>query len=175
MLAQNVGVAEQFGNAFDHGQNLVPANERVQARSEIRLGREAAGDAQRESDFRLSADGASDRGQADVIDFRIRAPHAASGDRDFEFARQVVKLGVAGEQPRRFQHQRRCVDDFVGIDACDRASGHVTHHIAAGAGGVQANLPKAVENFRQRFDGDPVQLNILADGEVGDSVGVTGG
>ncbi len=74
MFAQNVGVAEQFGNALDDGQNLIPANKRIQSRAKIRLGRESARDSQRETDFRLAANSASDRGQANVVDFRIRAP-----------------------------------------------------------------------------------------------------
>ena len=36
-------------------------------------------------------------------------------------------------------------------------------------------MPQAFENFRQRFDRDPVELNVLANGEIGDSVGVAAG
>ena len=175
VFAQHVRVAEQFGDAPDHRQHLVPAHERVEARAQIRLGREPAGNAQGEADLRLSANHASDRGQADIVDLRIRAPHAASGDRDFELARQVVELGIPRQQLRRFERQRRSIDDFVGIDTRDRASGHIAHDIAAGAGRVQAHLPESFEHFRQSFDRDPVQLDILPNGEVGDSVGVAGG
>ena len=175
VFAQNIGVAEQFRNPFDHGQNLIPAHEGVQARAEIRFGRESSGNAQREADFRLSADRARNRGQANVIDFRVGAPYGASGDRDLELARQVVELGIAGQQLRRLMYERRCVDDFVGVYAGDGASGHVADNIAAGSGGVESDLPEAVEDFGQRFDSDPVQLNVLADGEVGDSVGVLAG
>ena len=46
MLAQNLGVTEQFGNSLDHRQNLIPPDKRVQPRSEIGFGREPAGNAQ---------------------------------------------------------------------------------------------------------------------------------
>ena len=99
----------------------------------------------------------------------------ASGDRNLEFARQVVELGVSRQQPRGFEHQRRGIADFVGIDARNRAAGDVADDIAARSGRIQAHLPEAIEHLRQRFDGDPMQLNILTDGEVGDSVGVKAG
>ena len=74
MFAQNIGIAEQFGNALDHRQDLIPAHKCIQPRAEIRIGRKSAGDSQRESNFRLSAERAGDRGQANVIDLRIGAP-----------------------------------------------------------------------------------------------------
>jgi hypothetical protein len=43
MLAQLARLAEQFGDTFDNGFNLVPANERVQAGREMRFGGESAG------------------------------------------------------------------------------------------------------------------------------------
>ena len=55
MFAQHVGVAEQLGNSFDHRQNLVPADERIQPCSEIRFGRESACDSQGEADLGRSA------------------------------------------------------------------------------------------------------------------------
>ena len=54
MLAKNFGVAEKFGYAFDHRHNLIPADEGVEARSEVRLGRKATGHTERESDFWLA-------------------------------------------------------------------------------------------------------------------------
>src|SRR5580700_7492732 len=76
---------------------------------------------------------------------------------------------------RSFENQRRGVNDFVGVHAGDGASGHVACNVAASACRIQSDLPEAVEHFRQRFDGDPVQLNVLANAEVGDSVGVLAG
>ena len=51
MFAQHVGIAEQLSNAFDHRQNLIPANKCVQARPKIGFGRKPAGDSQGKSDL----------------------------------------------------------------------------------------------------------------------------
>ena len=117
----------------------------------------------------------TNHGQADVVDLGIRAPLAASRDRNLELARQVVELGVACQQPRGFENQRRGIDDFVSIDSCDRAAGDVAYHVTAGAHRIQPHRPQALHNFRQGFNRDPVQLNVLAHGEVGDSVGIKAG
>src|SRR5208282_4946906 len=98
VFAQHVGDTEQFGNALDHGQNLIPANKSIQAGAEIRFSGKSAGNAQREANFRLAASRASDRRQTDVVDFGIGAPGVASGDRDLELARQVVELGVSSQE-----------------------------------------------------------------------------
>ena len=72
-------------------------------------------------------------GQANVVDLRIRAPDAASRDRDLEFARKVIKVVVAGQQSRRFKRQRRSIANFIGIDSGDGATCHVSCDITAGA------------------------------------------
>src|SRR6202453_3280088 len=87
MFAQHIRVAEQLGNSTDHGQHLVPTNKCVEACAQVRFRREPTGNSQRKTDFRLSADDARSRSQADIIDLRIRAPHSASSDRDLELAR----------------------------------------------------------------------------------------
>ena len=61
----------------------------------------------------------------------------------------------------------RGIDQFVGGNAGQRAAGHVAHHVAAGALGRKADRVERVHNLRQRLDGEPVQLNVLADGDVG--------
>ena len=55
MLAQDLGIAEELGNALDHRHDLIPADERVQARAEIGFGGKPTGNSQRESNFRLAA------------------------------------------------------------------------------------------------------------------------
>ena len=117
MFAENLGIAEEFGNALDDRHDLIPADERVEARTEIRFCGESSGNAQGESNFRLAPMRARDRGQADVVDLRIRAPGVASGDGDLELARQVVELGISREQAatlrapaarrQRFRRHRR--------------------------------------------------------------------
>ena len=51
MLAQDLGIAEELGNALDDRHNLIPADESVQPSAEIRFGRKSAGHAQREANF----------------------------------------------------------------------------------------------------------------------------
>ncbi len=51
VLAQLVGLAEDFGDALDHRQDLVPAHEGVQPRGQVRLGRKSAAYPQREAGF----------------------------------------------------------------------------------------------------------------------------
>ena len=52
------------------------------------------------------------------------------------------------------------------------AAGDIADHIAAGAFGRQADCVEGVNDLRQRFDREPVKLNVLADGYVGEVAGV---
>src|ERR1051326_2764957 len=97
MLAQDIGVAKQFRNALDHWQHLVPTNKGVEASPQIRFGREASRNSQGKSNLGLSCYSSGDRGQANVVNLRIGAPRVASGNRDLEFARQVIEIGIARE------------------------------------------------------------------------------
>src|SRR4030081_973012 len=113
----------------------------------------------------MGAGAAADSGQADVINLRIRAPYVAAGNRNFEFARQVVKIIVAPKRLADLQSQWRCVANLVRVDSRDGASGNVAGYVTAGAHRAKAALLKGVEHFRQSLDGDPVQLNVLPDRE----------
>ncbi len=56
-----------------------------------------------------------------------------------------------------------------------RAAGDVADYIAARASGGEADGFELLEKFGKRFDADPVELNILADGDIGYTVAVMGG
>ena len=45
-------------------------------------------------------------GEGNVVDFRVGAPRRAAGGRNLEFARQVVKVRVGGEQLGDLNGQR---------------------------------------------------------------------
>ena len=110
---------------------------------QIGLGGKSSRDAQREADFGRPAQHARRGRQSDIVDLRIRAPHAASGNRDLEFAGQVVEVAVARQHSRRFERQRRSIANFVRIYSRDRAAGDIAHHVAAGANRVQSHAPSA--------------------------------
>ncbi len=172
MFAQHARVAEELGRGADDRRDLVGADEGVETSGEMGLGGEAAADAQREADFALAAEGAFDGGEADVVNLGIRAPDRAADDADFEFARQIVKFAAGADGRAGFQYQRRGVVQFVGGDAGERAAGDVASHIAAGAFAAEADGFERVDDFGNRFDGKPVELNILTDGNIGDAASV---
>ncbi len=138
----------------------------------MRIGGEAATDAQGEAHFAPAVAMTGGSGEADVVDFRIGAPVAAAGDGNFKFAREIVKLGVAAELAVDFQRERRCVDNFLAVEPRERAAGNVAGHVAAGSGSGEARFPESLQEVGQRLDGDPMQLNILAHGDVRDAAAV---
>jgi hypothetical protein len=96
---------------------LVRLNERVKRYREVRIGGKTASDAHCKTYFGLSGATSSRGGETDVIDFGIRAPVAASGDGDFKFAREIVKLGIAAEFAVDLQRERGGINYFVAIEA----------------------------------------------------------
>ena len=99
----------------------------------------------------------------------------ASSNRNLELARQVIEFGIPRQHLRSLQHQRRRIDDLARVNSRNRAAGNVAYHVPAGSRGVKTDFPEAVENVGKSFDRDPVQLKILTDSEIGDSIGVATG
>ena len=108
--------------------------------------------------------------KADVVNFGVGAPVGAAGDGDFEFAREIVELRVAAEFVFQRMNERADVGEFVSVYASERAASDVARDVAAGASSGEADGLKAVDQFRDRFDADPVKLDVLADGDVGNAV-----
>ena len=86
----------------------------------MRIGRKAATDSQRVSNFRVFR--TANRGQANIVDLGIGAPHAAARDADLELARQIVEVAVAHEKTVGLESQRGRIADFVGIHSGQRDS-----------------------------------------------------
>ncbi len=107
-LAQALLVAEDFSDGANYGDGLMRQQEGVEAHGEMRLVGEAAADAQRVADLAVACGGR----EADVVDLGIGAPRGAAGGGDLEFARQVVELGIGGEQLRDFDGDGRGVDEL---------------------------------------------------------------
>ena len=136
----------------------------------MRFGGESAGDAEREADFLAGIAGAARGGETDVVNFGIGAPVRAAGDGDFEFAREIVELWIAAELFIEREDKRGDIGDFVGVNAGERAAGDVSRDVTAGAGGAEADGVEAFKEIGKMFDGDPVELDVLANGDVGDAV-----
>ena len=64
VLAQFSTLAENFGDALEHRNHLVPLHKSIEPHREMRISREPAADAQRETNFGISVERARDRGQA---------------------------------------------------------------------------------------------------------------
>src|ERR1700722_9978371 len=92
-FAQHDLLAEDLYDGGYNFESLRLRDEGGNAHSEVRFVRQTAADAQCVTDFVSALDG----GEGDVVDLRVGAPQRAAGDGDFEFARQVVELGVGGE------------------------------------------------------------------------------
>ena len=114
-------------------------------------------------------------GQGDVVDFGVGAPLGAAGDGDFELAGEIVKVRIAGEFFIERKDDGGDIRDFVGIDASEGASSDVARDITAGASGGQANGVQTFENIGNGFDRNPMELNVLTDGNVGEAVAIFGG
>jgi len=118
---------------------------------------------------------AEDGGEADVVDFGVGAPVGAGGDGDFIFAGKIIELRIAAEFAIESEHGVRDIGKFVSMDAGERAAGDIAGHVTAGTCGGKADGAKTIEDIGDGFDFDPVELDILANGDVGDSVAMFGG
>src|SRR3984893_4189740 len=171
-LTQNFAGAENFRHAADYLDDLAGLDESVECHREVRIGGKTASDAQCKTYLGFSVTAPSGGGEADVVDFGIGAPVAATGNGDFEFAGQIVKIGIATEFAVDLQRERGGVDNLLPIEAGEQASGDVAGDVYAGARSGEANVPKALQNNWQRFYRDPVQLNVLTYGDVCDAAAV---
>src|SRR6266481_870424 len=58
----------------------------------------------------------------------------------------------------------------MGVNSGQGAAGDVARDVTAGAGGAEAHGPEAFEKFGKIFDADPMELDVLTDGDVGYAV-----
>ncbi len=61
---------------------------------------------------------------------------------------------------------RRGIDQLVSVNAGQRTARYIAHHVAARALGREPNGVQRVHHLRQRFDRQPMQLNVLAHRDV---------
>src|SRR5215472_5292246 len=105
--------------------------------------------------------------------------HLVPLDEGVEFYREVGLGGkAAGDAERKTNFfaamagaTRGGEADVVnfGVGAPIGAAGDVAGDVAASAGGGEAGGPEAIEDLGKIFDGHPVELDILADSDIGDA------
>src|SRR5215469_6335503 len=130
----------------------------------MRIGGQSARHAQGKAKLTV---GAARRSQSNVVDLGIGAPNAASRNADFEFARKIVELGVAGELAIGLGDELRGVKNLVAINTSERASDDVAYVVATGAHRGKTGAPQVFQQVGEIFDRHPVKLYVLADGDVG--------
>src|SRR5437870_13134665 len=96
----------------------------------------------------------------------------AAADGHLVLARKVGKVAISEEVARDALDDLAAVVDLVGIDSSDRAAGDVTRDVAARADRGQVDRVDLLNHLGNRLDGEPVELDILARGDVGDVVAV---
>src|SRR5213075_2886618 len=133
---------------------------------EVRIGGKPTRDAQRKAGFFTVQAPALHRGKSYIINFRIRAPVAATGDGDLEFTRQIVKFIVPADVTVQRKGQGRGIAVLVRVKTSHRAARNISRNVAAGASGRQSHAPKRLENIRERFDGHPMELHVLPHGDI---------
>jgi hypothetical protein len=183
VLAEFGLLFEDADDCGDDVEGLVLRDEGGDALGEVGLGGETAADAEGVADLFLagieSVNSAwfvsLDGGEADVVNLGEGAPDGASGDGDLELAGEVVELGVGGEEMRDLHGEWAGVQEFLVLNAGERAAGDVADYVAAGALGGEVDLGEGVDGLDEGVDGEPVELDVLAGGDVGQVAGVFAG
>ncbi len=114
------------------------------------------------------------RPQADVVDLHPGTVLEAAGHADLELARQVRVLAVAGEEVRDRLRDGHRLDDLVGVHPADRAAADVARRVAARLDGRQADVMEALPDARDVLDPQPMQLDVLAGGQIGIAIAEDG-
>src|SRR5947209_9791010 len=135
----------------------------------MRLGGKTAAYANREACFAI----AHCRSKSEIVDLRIGAPVAAAADADLVLAGKVVKIRIANEQLGRLKQERRGIHQFIGIHPGQRASGDIAGHVTAGGHGGEPSADKRLDEIGQIINLYPMQLNILANSDVGDTARIS--
>ena len=107
-----------------------------------------------------------DEPQADVVRLGDGAVPQRPGHRDLELAWQIGELGVQGRPLAQQLAVRPGIGDLVRCDAGQMVAGDVANAVAAGLDGVHVHRGEVGEDVRYPLQGRPVELDVLAGGEV---------
>jgi len=157
-------VPEHAGDGGPRLGNETGLHERPEPLGEVGVGGQASAYPQVESHLAATFD-AHERY---VVDLVLRALLPATRYRCLVLPRQVRELPVAHVPALRVHQVRRGVDQLLGVDPGEGAADHHPRGVAAGLLGGQAYRLDALPDPGHVLDADPVELDILAVGDVGD-------
>ena len=120
------------------------------------------------------ARGVAQQAQAHVVPRRGGAVFGSTGDGHLEFARQERELGVQGAPLAHDFGKGARVGHLIGGDASQGIGGDVADAVARGLDAVHVDLGQKVHHVGRARQGNPVELHVLARGEVAATVGQGG-
>src|SRR5208337_2747388 len=100
-------------------------NECIEAKSQMRFVREPSTNAERVAHFAVMFR----RGKCNVVDLRVAAPRGAARGANLELAREVIERWIRRQQMSDLDSDGRGVNQFIGGNPGQRASGHIADHI----------------------------------------------
>ena len=103
---------------------------------------------------------------ADVVGADRGAVAVGPHDRDLELARQIGEFRVRDGPLAQDLGIDPAIDDLVGGGADELVGGHVADAVAAGLKGVHVHFGQFAQDGGSVFQLDPVELEVLARGEV---------
>src|SRR5919106_2395141 len=136
-----------------------------QSLSEHRIGREAAPYPEVESSPPVRVDGPH---EGEVVNLVLAALVGAARDRDLVLAGQVRELQVARELGVGLQKDFRCVDHLGSIHPRKGTSEDIPGSISACLGRGEADSLELAPYLGHVLDADPVELDVLAVGDIGE-------
>ena len=156
-------VAEDLRHPVPGVGDPVGSHERAEPLTQPGRRRQAAADPQVVTDAEL---GVLDCHEGHVVDLVHDVLARVPGDGRLELAGQVGQRGVADESRGDLVDLRSRVDELVGGDARDGRAQHDARHISARFGRAETDGFEPAPDLRHRLDLDPVQLDVLAVGQV---------
>ena len=162
VVAPAVAVVDAH-DGLDEDEDLLPGQELADDAADDRRAAHAAADQHLEADL---AGVVLQQLQADVVPADGGAVFARAGDGDLELARQEGELRVQRAPLAQDLAVGPRVDHLVGRDAGQRVAGDVADAVAAGLDAVHVDVGQQVHHVGGARQRDPVELQVLARGEV---------
>src|SRR5579871_1431028 len=168
-------VAEYLGHGAADVRNLLRRDGDIEPLGEVGLCAEPAAHAHVEAGLPSALPPAAHRRDAQVVDLRLVAVDRAAGDGDLVLAGQIGKVFIAQKIAGDLMNDRTGIVQLIGFEAGDGAAADVAGDVPAGAGGREAGGAQALDGARDVLNGQPVELEVLARGDVGDVVAIVAG